>query len=527
MIDVVHEKGAPDSPIAIIDRFGTALVNCKDFVEILKLAGEAVHALLPEAMLYMSRVSPDGAHMQGTWQSGFDRYLDILTGFFGIDLLRKKFSLSRATAEELKYYRNGKLHHYEDGIHNLSIRSVPKAVCFALEKALNLGAVYAIGFAWNDKHYGALVLLLQKGKQFRNAEAIETVVHLGSVGIQRVLAEEAIRHSEAKYRTLVQQSHEGIGISRGNRLIFANESLAKIFGCDSAEEAIRYSQLDIIAPDSKASIRSRMRLRDLNLPVEGDYEYKIIRKDGKIRDISIKTSVIVLDGEKCIQSSLIDNTDLKIAGENRSRVQKLEALGTLSAGIAHDFNNLHMGIFGYIECAREKIREDVPVQYLEKALACIEEAKELTARLITFSPGGAPALKNAAIFPFVEEAITGAINGSGVTLTVEKQDGLTPCLYDENQLRTVLQALTLNAVEAMPEEDRTFCCQYQPRFGHPWGPPGGKVSAPLSGRPGQGDSRKRDAAYIRTLFQHQIHRQRPQSGYRPFGSQAARGKHRG
>ena len=114
----------------------------------------------------------------GTWQYGFDRYLEAIKKIFGVDPLEKKFSLSGATPDELKQYRNGKLYHFEDGLYNLCIRTVPKPVCYAIEKVLSLGAVYAIGFAWNDKHYGALVIMLPKGNTLKNAKAIETIVHI-------------------------------------------------------------------------------------------------------------------------------------------------------------------------------------------------------------------------------------------------------------------------------------------------------------------------------------------------------------
>lgn len=111
---ISSETGIEASPIAVIDRFGTSLVTCTDILEILQLAGEAVRELLPEAMMYTTRLSPDGSYLQGTWQSGFDRYLKPAKQLFGIDPFEKKFSVSGMTAEELKLFRNGKLYHFAD-----------------------------------------------------------------------------------------------------------------------------------------------------------------------------------------------------------------------------------------------------------------------------------------------------------------------------------------------------------------------------------------------------------------------------
>ncbi len=318
--------------IEIINRFGTALVSSRDLSELFGLVGEAVHALIPDALLVVSKLAPDGSHMTITWQRGIDRYLGVIKKLLGIDFLEREFSLMQATPEELTLYRNGKLHHFKDGLYNLLVRTIPKPVCRAVERALRLGGVHAIGFAWNGKHYGALVILLPKGKRLTRAGAIETIVHLGSVGIQRMQAEEAVRQSE----------------------------------------------------------------------------------------------------------------------ENRGRIRKLEALGILAAGIAHDFNNLHMGIFSLIECAKAKVNNGAGAEDLEKACACMDRARALTSRLLTFSQGGAPALEGAPLFPFVEKVLKAATDGSAVTCRVEKAGDLRNCLYDKDQMGQVLHAMARNAVDAMP-----------------------------------------------------------------------------
>jgi signal transduction histidine kinase len=317
--------------IATINRFGTALVSSTNAAEIFQLAGEAAHALAPDAMLFVSRLAADGVLMQGAWQHGLDGFIDPLKKSLGIDLMARTFSLARATPEECSRYLNSTLFHYKDGLYNLAVRTIPRQTCRAMEGILHLGSVYAIGFAWNKKHYGTLVLLFPEGKCLENAAAIETIVHLGSVGLQRVIAEDAMRQLQ----------------------------------------------------------------------------------------------------------------------ENRGRMLKLDALGMLAGGIAHEFNNLFAGLFGYIECARAK-NPSPATDPLTDALACMDRATLMTSKLLTFSPGGAPVLQKAPLFPFAEEAVTSAIYGAGVSCTVMKTPELVECLYDREQLGPVLAEMGRNAVEAMP-----------------------------------------------------------------------------
>ena len=57
------EKQQENSSIEIINRFGTTLVSSRKLLEIFELVGKAVHALLPEAMLYTSQVVRDESYM--------------------------------------------------------------------------------------------------------------------------------------------------------------------------------------------------------------------------------------------------------------------------------------------------------------------------------------------------------------------------------------------------------------------------------------------------------------------------------
>ncbi len=433
----------------ILKQFGASLVSSRNLSEVFNLAGKAFHALVPDAMLIMSKpVNGDVISMQMAWQFGCDRYLDAVKAILRVDPFQMTFSHSRATPEELLFFRDGKLHHLENGLRDFSLRVIPKPVCFALEKLLGIVEIHAMGLSWNDTLYGSLGILLPKGVTLENTPAIETIASLASVGIQRVMAEEAITQSEAQYRALVEQSHDGITITRGNRIVFANQSFLRMLGYDSPDDLATVPIMDIVAPESRETVLAK-RKQIRTGPQE--FDAKLILKNGRVRDFNVATSEIVFNGRKYLQSSLIDITERKNAEANRITMQRLEALGVLAAGIAHDFNNLHMGIFGFIECAKVKIDNVAAAADLDKALASMHRARELTSRLITFANGGAPILRCAPIFPFAEEVIRSAVDGSVVRCSIEVSGGLRRCLYDRDQLRQVLQGMVCNAIEAMPE----------------------------------------------------------------------------
>lgn len=93
---------------------------------------------------------------------------------------------------------------------------------------------------------------------------------------------EALRVSEEKYRVLVENAREGIIVSQKGRVVFANERAVTLSGF-TLDELGDYSLDELIFPDDleEALDRYRRVLKGENL--EGDLEYRIVDRRGKIR----------------------------------------------------------------------------------------------------------------------------------------------------------------------------------------------------------------------------------------------------
>ncbi len=108
----------------------------------------------------------------------------------------------------------------------------------------------------------------------------------------------ALEESEAKYRSLIENSTEGIGLAKGNYCVFANKALLDIFGYKNFNEFKKIPLVDCVAPEYKEFIKNRIKKRQEGEYLPTKFEYKIIRKDGEIRDIEISSNEIFIKGEK-------------------------------------------------------------------------------------------------------------------------------------------------------------------------------------------------------------------------------------
>jgi PAS domain S-box-containing protein len=145
-------------------------------------------------------------------------------------------------------------------------------------------------------------------------------------------------------------------------------------------------------------------------------------------------------------------TDKHLLEEQLLRTQKLEAVGLLAGGIAHDFNNLLQGVFGSISLARMFSEKEGRVsEMLEGAEAALNQARNLTKQLLTFSKGGEPVKRVISLSSVIHNAVKFALSGSNVNYRLSLDDDLRPVEADEGQINQVMHNIVLNAGEAMPD----------------------------------------------------------------------------
>ena len=125
---------------------------------------------------------------------------------------------------------------------------------------------------------------------------------------------EMLRESEERYRTLVEESFDGIFIQKGLKIIFANHRLHEMLGYREGE----LEGLDhwlVYHPDYQGLTRERAQARMRGESVPSQYEVKLLRKDGSSFYGEINAKVIGFSGEPGIQVWVRDITERKQAEE--------------------------------------------------------------------------------------------------------------------------------------------------------------------------------------------------------------------
>jgi PAS domain S-box-containing protein len=147
-----------------------------------------------------------------------------------------------------------------------------------------------------------------------------------------------------------------------------------------------------------------------------------------------------------------DISERKKTETERLTTSKLESLGTLAGGIAHDLNNILTVISGNIGLAQIEAPADSGslLGFLSKAGQAAQHAAHLSSQLLTFSKGGAPLKKVVSIGELLEHSAEFALYGSNLRADFDIAVDLWKAEVDAGQIEQVVNALMLNAREAMP-----------------------------------------------------------------------------
>ena len=146
-----------------------------------------------------------------------------------------------------------------------------------------------------------------------------------------------------------------------------------------------------------------------------------------------------------------DISERKKTETERLTTSKLESLGTLAGGIAHDLNNILTVISGNIGLAQIEAPADSGslLGFLSKAGQAAQHAAHLSGQLLTFSKGGAPLKKIVSIGELLERSAEFALYGSNLRADFDIAVDLWKAEVDAGQIEQVVNALMLNAREAM------------------------------------------------------------------------------
>ena len=282
---------------------------------------------------------------------------------------------------------------------------------------------------------------------------------------KRIEAEKALRESEERYRSVVENSRDGIVVlDHDLKILFANERFSEILGRPRIEiEGCDFRKY--LEPSEHRNIEAHFLKIKKGEKQNSGPVCTLVRDTGEVRSVKISANRFRDSSEKeRIVSQISDITD-QLRAENEKQhleaqlmhAQKMEAIGTLAGGIAHDFNNILMGIQGYLSLMRLGNDSDDPQdgqhgKYIQGIEDNVMSAANLTEQLLGFARKGKYTLRPTCLNDIIKKSTRMFMRTKKeITLHKRCQEGIWNVEVDQGQIEQVLINLYLNAWHAMPE----------------------------------------------------------------------------
>ncbi|MFW9834911.1 MAG: PAS domain S-box protein [Candidatus Thorarchaeota archaeon] len=216
----------------------------------------------------------------------------------------------------------------------------------------------------------------------------------GILGVARDIAErkesqKALVESEAKYRSLIEHSFQGILILQPNplKVIFTNHAFATFLE-STVEEVLEFTAEDIqemIHPDDWEMVMTRVQELMLGDPPNKiPMLIRVFQKDGDMQWLELFGSPVEFDGNKALQVLAMNATD-RIDAEKHIETQKERAMHLIDL-MAHDFRNQLQIILGSTMVMELKLQDPDARRLLGQIVSSVERCQSMISKVKVTEP---------------------------------------------------------------------------------------------------------------------------------------------
>ncbi|MEJ2211806.1 MAG: PAS domain S-box protein, partial [Anaerolineae bacterium] len=269
---------------------------------------------------------------------------------------------------------------------------------------------------------------------------------------RRKQMEEALRQSEARYRTLFENAGDAILIhDLEGRFLAANNLACQRLGY-SLEELRWLGPADVEAPEYAARLGERIEA--LRRYGHHFFETVHIRRDGGTIPVELSSRLIEYEGQPAVLSIARDVTERRQMQQVLLRTERMAAMGHLAAALAHEINNPLQSVSSSIELVLDfPLEEPERQEYLVAVRHEIERLMSVTGRILDFARPTSTEREAIPVGEVVRYALSLAdkqFEHSRISIGLDLPPDLPPVVASRDELAQVFLNLVINALEAMP-----------------------------------------------------------------------------
>lgn len=253
-----------------------------------------------------------------------------------------------------------------------------------------------------------LALMIALGRIMMNSQRLEHDYHLAQLRLQddiirrqqyekelegyRQHLEELVdvrtadlSQSESQFRALVEQSLVGIYIYQDYFIRYANQALCQMLGYASPEALVNsVPTIDLIAPPNRFSVLKRIQRISHGLNEESTYSVGLLRTDGGVVDVEVRSRLIEYAGHPATIGVVIDVSERnQVTKDFRALASRLQSVREEERSrIARDIHDDLGQSMTALKMKTIWLKKHLHTETMDESLAGIVEMEQMIAQII-------------------------------------------------------------------------------------------------------------------------------------------------
>lgn len=267
----------------------------------------------------------------------------------------------------------------------------------------------------------------------------------------RKQAEEALKQSEIKYRTIFENTGTAI-ITGGEDTIITlvNTEFEKLSSYLRDEIEGKMSWTGFVSKNDLEKMKKYHHMRRTGLmKAPSKYEFQFIDKWGNIKDLLITVAMIPRTND-CL-ASLLDITEIKQFQKEMARFEQLNLVGEMAAGIGHEIRNPMTTVRGFLQILKGKEKSNKNIEYYDLMIEELDRANSIITQFLSLArnkPVDKAKQNLNTIVKTLQPLFQADAYKEDKHVDLELYD-IPDLLLDEKEIRQLLLNFVRNGLEAM------------------------------------------------------------------------------
>lgn len=399
------------------------------------------------------------------------KYLPRVAELLGRDLLGVRMPVSPETHQQMLT----EVIRIEKSLWATLLGAIPRPLADAIQKAMRIEHFAGLALCHGGDLLGSAVLVMSHDTPSPSVQALRLFAHLAAASLRRKQAEEALRESEERYRSLVETSPDGIVlIDLSGKILMVNQQAHNLYGGD-AQELIGQPGFDLLLPGDQQRAGEALAQLTQGGMVRSNV-YHLPRKDGStypamlsatlIRDPAAQPQAVLnvirdITSQRRLEKTLQQRNlelELRMGELQRTQAQlvqsaKMAAVGELAAGVAHELNTPLNSVLVSSELLLERAALDGrDRERLEAIVRQARKSSDIICNLLDFARQRGSLRDWADVNQVLRDTLSllrQRFENGGVALAEEYAPDLPALLLNAGRMKEVFLSLSLNALQAM------------------------------------------------------------------------------